>query len=117
MDALATQDTVIQLRAAISKVLTAADRTDPGLATAIRAGLTREDDYATRGKPPCDWDDSAAREALVDGLVRYARAALAVVDAHELDGALTQAAELLGLVAGQERRCGRGRGLPHRGAH
>ena len=39
-DAVATQDTVIQLRAVIRKVLTAADRTDPTLATAIRAGLT-----------------------------------------------------------------------------
>ena len=38
-DAVATQDTVIQLRAVIRKVLTAADRTDPTLATAIRAGL------------------------------------------------------------------------------
>ena len=105
-DAVATQDTVIQLRAAIRKVLTAADRTDPGLATAIRAGLTRKDDYATVGKPPCDWDDPAAREALVDGLVRDALAALAVLDAHELSGALTQAAELLGLVAGQDVAAG-----------
>src|SRR6185369_14849181 len=56
-DAVATQDTVIQLRAAIRKVLTAADRSDPALAGAVRAALTRDDDYATLGKPPCDWDD------------------------------------------------------------
>ena len=42
-DAVATQDTVIQLRAAIRKVLTAADQTDP-LASAVRAVLTRDDD-------------------------------------------------------------------------
>src|ERR1700694_3921361 len=38
-DAVATQDTVIPLGAAIRKVLTAADRSDPGLAAGIREGL------------------------------------------------------------------------------
>jgi hypothetical protein len=56
-DAVATQDTVIQVWAAIRKVLKEADRADPELATAVRAALTRDDDYATLGKPPCDWDD------------------------------------------------------------
>src|SRR6185437_14936965 len=51
-DAVATQDTVIALRAAIRKVLTAADQTDPQRASAVRAALTRDDDYATLGKPP-----------------------------------------------------------------
>src|SRR3977135_3876716 len=105
-DAVATQDTVIQLRAAIRKVLTAADRADPGLATALRAGLTRDDDYATVGKPPCDWDDPAAREALIDALVRDAQAALGVLDGHELDGPLAQAGDLLGLAAGQDVAAG-----------
>ena len=113
-DAVATQDTVIQLRAAIRTVLTAADRTDPTLATAIRAGLTRDDDYATVGKPPCDWDDPAAREALVDALVRDAQAALAVLDGHELVRALAQAAELLGVGGRPRRRRGRGRSLSDR---
>lgn len=101
-DAVATQDTVIQLRAAIRKVLTAADRTDPALASTVRQSLTRDDDYASLGKPPCDWDDRRAREALVDALVRDAQAALAVLDGHQLDGPLAEAAELLGLVAGQD---------------
>ncbi len=105
-DAVATQDTVIQLRAAIRKVLTAADRADPRLATAMRAGLTRDDDYATVGKPPCDWDDPTAREALIDALVRDAQAALGALDGHEMDGALAEAAELLGLVAGQDVEAG-----------
>jgi hypothetical protein len=101
-DAVATQDTVIQLRAAIRRLLTAADREAPTLATAVRAGLTREDDYATLGKPPCDWDDPKAREALVDALVRDAQAALAALDGHQLDGSLADVAELLALVAGQD---------------
>jgi DDE family transposase len=105
-DAVATQDTVIQLRAAIRTVLLAADRADPVLATAVRQGLTRADDYASLGKPPCDWDDPNARDALVDALVRDAQAALAVLDGRELDGPLGEAAELLGLVAGQDIEAG-----------
>lgn len=101
-DAVATQDTVIQLRAAIRKVLTAADRADPALAGRVRAALTRDDDYATLGKPPCDWDDPKAREALVDALVGDAQAALEALDGREVDGPVGEAAELLGLVAGQD---------------
>ena len=101
-DAVATQDTVIQLRAAIRKVLGTAERVDPALGCAMRAALTRDDDYASLGKPPCDWDDPKAREALVDALVRDARAALAALDGRELDGPLAEAGELLGLVAGQD---------------
>ena len=58
------------------------------------------------GKPPCDWDDPNARDALVDALVRDAHAALGVLDGHELAGPLGEAAELLGLVAGQDVEAG-----------
>ena len=105
-DAVATQDTVIQLRAAIRRLLAAADRDAPALAVAVRAGLARDDDYATLGKPPCDWDDPAAREALVDALVRDAHAALAAVHGHELTGPVAEAAELLAVVAGQDVEAG-----------
>jgi len=101
-DAVATQDTVIQLRAAIRKLLTAADRDAPALAAAVRAVLARDDDYASFGKPPCDWDDPAAREALVDALVRDCHAAVAVLHGHAPSGSLAEAAELLALVAGQD---------------
>jgi Transposase DDE domain/Transposase domain (DUF772) len=101
-DAVATQDTVIQLRAAIRRLLAAADRDAPALAAAVRAGLARDDDYATLGKPPCDWDDPAAREALVDALVGDVQAALAVLHGQELAGPVAEAAELLALVAGQD---------------
>ena len=67
---------MIQLRAAIRKLLSVADRVDAvlaaavhaALAAAMHAALTRDDDYATLGKLPCDWDDPA-RAALVDALV------------------------------------------------
>ena len=98
-DAVATQDTVIQLRAAIRKVLAGTEGADPVLAGAVRAALTRDDDYATLGKPPCNWDDPKAREALVDALVRDARAALGALDGHQLDGPAAEAADLLALVA------------------
>lgn len=98
-DAVATQDTVTQLRSAIRKVLGAVGR---DLAIHIRAVLAREDDYAGVGKPPCDWDDREAREVLVDALVLDARAALMVLDGEDLGPAGRSAAELLALVAGQD---------------
>jgi hypothetical protein len=101
-DAVATQDTVTQLRAAIRKLLMALDREDLVLAERVRSALCRDDDYATRGKPACDWDDPAAREALVDELVHDALAALAVIDGAALGPAAADAAALLALVAGQD---------------
>ena len=98
-DAVATQDTVTQLRAAIRKVLATVP---PMLAAEIRAALRRDDDYATIGKPPCDWDDPAAREALVDALVGDAHAALVVLDGHGLLEPAAGAARLLALIAGQD---------------
>jgi IS5 family transposase len=102
LDAVATQDTVTQLRAAIRKLLVVLDNTAPVWAARVRAALERDDDYATAGKPPCDWDDPAAREALVDELVRDALAALAVLDGEPLGRAARDAADLLALVAGQD---------------
>ena len=58
------------------------------------------------GKPPCDWDDPAAREALVDELVRDALAVLDALDGEELAGPVREAAELLALVAGQDVEAG-----------
>ena len=81
-DAVATQDTVTQLRASIRKLLNVVDAE---LATKVRSVLTRDDDYSSSGKPPCDWDDREAREALVDALVTDAVAALSVLEGHELE--------------------------------
>jgi IS5 family transposase len=101
-DSVATQDTVTQLRSAIRKLLRALDRDYPILAAQVRAVLARDDEYAGPGKPACDWDDLAAREMLVDALVRDCGAALAVIDGEELEGPAAAAAELLALVAGQD---------------
>jgi len=102
-DAVATQDTVTQLRSVIRKLLVALDGTGRAeLATKVRGSLTRDDDYQGPGKPPCDWDDPAAREQLVDELVRDCRGALNALDGATLDGAVNDASELLALVAGQD---------------
>lgn len=105
-DAVATQDTVTQLRAAIRKVLAALDKAGSPLAGRVRSALRRDDEYATPGKPPCDWDDPAAREALVDELVNDALAALGALDGRPLPLAAIEAADLLALVAGQDTEQG-----------
>ena len=69
-DAVATMDTVTLIRSAIRGLLKAADAADAGLAAQLRAVLARDDDYAAAGKPVCDYDDPAARVALVDALAK-----------------------------------------------
>ena len=61
-DAVATQDTVTMVRAAIRGLVGAADA---GLEAELRAVLARDDDYRSGGKPVCDWTDAEARERLV----------------------------------------------------
>jgi hypothetical protein len=99
LDAVATQDTVTQLRAAIRKVLATAPSP---IASKIRSVLRRDDDYLAPGKPPCDWDDHAAREELVDSLVKDAVAALDAIADHTLADEAARAAELLAVVSGQD---------------
>jgi hypothetical protein len=101
-DSVATQDTVTQLRAAIRKLLRALDHQDAALAERVRSALQRDDDYASVGKPPCDWDDREAREALVDTLVRDGHGALAALEGATLAGVAADAAALLALVVGQD---------------
>ena len=62
----------------------------------------RDDDYVAPGKPMCDWDDAPAREALVDALARDAYAVLAVLDGRSLSAEVSQAAQLLATVVGQD---------------
>ena len=106
LDAVATQDTVTQLRAAVRKVLAGLDQAGSPLAATVRQALRRDDDYASPGKPPCDWDDPAAREALVDELVADALAALEAVEGRPLPAAAADAVDLLALVAGQDVEAG-----------
>jgi hypothetical protein len=98
-DAVTTQDTVTMLRGAIRGLLRACP---PELRAKVRAGLQREEDYAAPGKPACDWTDRAAREALVDALVRDAYRAHFALRGERLDPRVAEAAVLLATVTGQD---------------
>src|SRR4051812_31493843 len=96
-DAVATQDTITQLVAAVRRVA----RQVPGAAAQIAAVCTGHD-YSRPGKPDIDWDDPAAKDALVSALVNDATALLAALDDTDLDEQAQQALALLALVAGQD---------------
>jgi hypothetical protein len=98
-DAVATMDTVTLIRSAIRGLLGVADAE---LAAELRALVRRDDDYARAGKPVCDYDDAAARAALVDALARDAMALVAALDGRELAAEVDQAAQLLATVVGQD---------------
>jgi hypothetical protein len=93
-DAVATQDTVTQLVAAIRRVRR--------LVPAVREVEFSAHDYDRPGKPQCAWDDPQAKQALVSGLVNDALAVLAVVNDAGLDAEQAEAVALLALVAGQD---------------
>ena len=96
-DAVATQDTITQLAAAIRRVR----RVVPGAAEKITEVCTGHD-YTQPGKPRIDWDDPAARDALVSALVTDANALVAALKDQELDEQAASAVGLLALVAGQD---------------
>lgn len=98
-DAVATQDTVTMIRSAIRALLVAVD---DALGSELRAVLQRDDDYGSGGKPSCDWDDAAAREALVDALARDGYAALTLLEGRTLSEPVQSAAALLVTVLGQD---------------
>ena len=98
-DAVATMDTVTLIRSAIRGLLAACDGC---WRSELRALLARDDDYASAGKPVCDYEDRQAREELIDALAKDARALLGALDGRELGPALEQAAALLATVVGQD---------------
>jgi hypothetical protein len=96
-DAVATQDTVTQLVAAVRR----AGREVPGAAETIAAVCTGHD-YRKPGKPKIDWDDPAAKEELVSALVNDATAVVAAFTGVKLEEPASSALALLALVAGQD---------------
>jgi hypothetical protein len=100
-DAVATQDTITQLIAAIRRVA----RTLPGGAELVAVTATAAGhDYTQPGKPRIAWDDEAARAALVDALVGDANAVLAAIAAGEPPAA-GPAADAVGLPARTSNAC------------
>jgi IS5 family transposase len=96
-DAVATQDAVTQLIAAIRRVR----REVPG-ATEVIAARCSAHDYDDPGKPKIAWNDAQAREALVDALVGDAHRLLGHLPEQELDAKAADAVALLALIAGQD---------------
>ena len=96
-DAVATQDTVTQLVSAIRRVA----REVPGAAEQI-ARCAPATITARPGKPKIDWDDPAAKDALVSALVNDANALVAALEGRDLDERAASAVALLALVAGQD---------------
>ena len=97
-DAVATMDTVTLVRSGIRGLLAVAGPREHHL----RALLRRDDDYASSGKPACDYDDRAAREALVHALAVDAGALLAALDGQPCERPLAEAAALLASLVGQD---------------
>jgi IS5 family transposase len=93
-DAVATQDTVTQLVSMIRRVRRA-------IPAAAEVTVTAHE-YDTAGKPACAWDDPAARDELVTGLVHDAEAILDAVAGLSLDADQEALVGLLALVAGQD---------------
>jgi len=56
-------DTITLIRSAIRGLLRVAD---DDFVVELRAVLVSGDDYASSAKPQIDWDDSEARDALID---------------------------------------------------
>ena len=98
-DAVATMDTVTLIRSAIRGLLGACDRL---LEDELRGLLGRDDDYASAGKPVCDYEDRDARAELIDALAKDARALLGALHGRELSAGVSQAAALLAAVVGQD---------------
>jgi hypothetical protein len=96
-DAVATQDTITQLIAAIRRV----GREVPGAGVLIAAMCTGHD-YSSPAKPRIDWEDPQAKDALVCALVNDANALVAALKDRELDEQAASAVGLLALVAGQD---------------
>lgn len=68
----------------------------------MRAVLSSGDDYLSLSKPQIDWDDKAGREQLIDSRANDGHACLLLLDERKLGTVVTEAAELLATVLGQD---------------
>jgi IS5 family transposase len=93
-DAVATQDTVTQLIAAIRRVR----RVVPQVGEVVLVAHG----YDEPGKPRIAWDDREARDGLVNALVNDALVVLEGLERLELSDEQRDAVGLLALVAGQD---------------
>jgi transposase len=100
-DAVATQDTVTQLIAAIRKVRVAV----PEAAAVVLSTASDEGN-----KPIIEWSDTLARNELITGLVHDAEAVLEVAQHSPSSTAAAHSIGLLALIAGQDVEPGEAEG-------
>jgi IS5 family transposase len=96
-DAVATQDTITQLIAAVRRVA----RVVPGAGDLVARVCTGHD-YSTAGKPHIDWEDPDAKDGLVSALVNEATALVNALADNEITPEESESVALLALVAGQD---------------
>jgi Transposase DDE domain/Transposase domain (DUF772) len=98
-DAVATMDTITLIRSGIRGLLKTAGADVRGeLAAVLRSG----DEYASAAKPQIDWDEAEAREALIDSRAKDGFACLVLLEGRRLSEPVSQAAQLLATVLGQD---------------
>jgi hypothetical protein len=98
-DAVATMDTITLIRSAVRGLLRVAE---VEVEAELRAVISSGDDYASTAKPHIDWEDPAARDALIDSRARDGYACLALLNGRRLSEQVTQAGQLLATVLGQD---------------
>jgi len=98
-DAVATMDTITLIRSAIRGLLKVADA---DLELELRSVLSSGDDYASSSKPQIDWDDVAARDALIDSRAKDGYACLVLLNWRAVGPEVADAARLLATVLGQD---------------
>jgi transposase len=104
LGAAAVQDTATLVRSAVRKLIDAVKAADGRAAEELTPGL-RFDYSRPREKPAGDWQDKAAREALLAEVARDAERALGAVEEDDelaADAAIAAAAKLLREIVGQE---------------
>src|SRR5215218_5199712 len=80
---------------------------DERLEAELRGVLASGEEYASLAKPQIDWDDQAARAALVDARARDAHAVLEILQGRSLPAVVAEAARLLAAVVGQDLEQGK----------
>jgi hypothetical protein len=98
-DAVATMDTITLIRSAIRGLFKLAD---DDLKAELAGLVASGDDYTTTSKPEIDWDDPEARLALIDSRAQDGFGLLWALEGRQLGIELSEAAELLATVLGQD---------------
>ena len=98
-DSVATMDTITLIRSAIRGVLKVLSTE---LEQRVRKAFVSDDSYDSSAKPSIDWEDSAARDELINSRARDGYACLGCLEGELLSDEQRQAVELLATILGQD---------------